>query len=153
MANTFIKLPKEQISLTGATINVDKTRIWDGSDYLAINADGSINTQVAAASVEAQYAEVSSVPSSSLTSVLSYTAIDDGYLKSVHVSGTNVAEYRIRINAVNKAKLRTYFTEYNASLHFGQGLAISAGDSVNVQVIHTSTDLGDFNATIELGST
>lgn len=152
MAHTFIKLPKEQISLTGATINVDKARIWDGSDYLAINGDGSINVQPASPTVESAYAEITSVPTATLSNVLSYTALNATNLKSVHVSGTNVAEYRIRINGVVKAKLNTYWGSFNASLSFQQGLSVGVGDVVNVQVLHNRPDLGDFNTTLELST-
>lgn len=95
------------------------------------------------------YAEVSSVASATLTTIVSYT-VPIGkifYLNLAELSGSNIAEVFVTVNNVTIAKKRTYFTDYNAEFLFF-GNAQAAGDVVAVKIEHNRALVGDFEARI-----
>lgn len=126
--------------------------ITDGTDNLAINADGSINVVLSgSATVVDTYNEISSVVSSALTTIVSYTVLTAGKLKQINVSGTNIAEYRIELNSTVIDKKRTYFgSALNADFNYDDGIIVSPADTVVVKVVHTRPSTGDFNGRIQV---
>lgn len=138
----------------------DNLAIHDSQgDELAINPDGSINvnlTQSNPGLLKTFYNEVSSVATSVLTTVQTYTAPVgySSYLQKIEVSGTNIAEYTVEINSVVQDKKRTYFgNSLNADFKFvetGTGLPLNVGDLVTVKVVHIRPFLGTFNSRIQV---
>lgn len=108
-----------------------------GSNYLNINADGSINVTPldSPGSILNEYNEVNSVASGSLTTVISYSVVSLGYLQRAIVSGTNIATYEVLINGSPLSKKRTWLNgSLNEEFDFvGQsksGISLSIGDVV-----------------------
>lgn len=137
----------------------DNIAISDGSNTLAINPDGSINvniTQSNPGELKSVYNEISSVVSGVLTTIQTYTAPagKTTYLQKAEVSGTNIAEYTILVNATIEDKKRTYFGgDLNAMFKFietGTGLPLAVGDTVTTKVIHNRPNSGDFNSRIQV---
>lgn len=137
----------------------DNIAISDGTDTLAVNPDGSINVNITSSNpgtLKTVYNEVTSVATSVLTTVQTYTAPVGftTYLQKIEVSGTNIAQYTIEINAVVQDKKRTYFGDtLNEKFVFtetGTGLKINVGDVVTVKVIHLRPMVGDFNSRIQV---
>lgn len=137
----------------------DNIAIQDSAgDELNINPDGSINVNVVTSNIgtfRSPYAEVTSVASSVLTTIQTYTvpALVNAFLQKIEVSGTNIAEYRVEVNAVIKAKKRTYFgSSLNTEFIFadtGAGLPLVPGDIVTIKVIHIRPMVGDFNSRVQ----
>ncbi len=97
----------------------------------------------------AEYNEISSVASSVLTTITTYT-IPVGksfFLDKVEVSGSNLGVYQVEVNATVNNKKRTYWGNFNECFNYSN-YPLGAGDIVRVRVIHSSSMLGDFNATI-----
>jgi hypothetical protein len=95
------------------------------------------------------YGEVTGVGSSTLTTIISYTALTKRLLKQVHISGSNIATYSVIVNSTTVMKERTYFGgSLNGVFNFDTGLRLSISDIVYVKVIHSRPMTGDFNATI-----
>lgn len=131
----------------------DNIAISDGTNTLAINPDGSINVTVEhlVNSVISIFAQVSSVPSSVLTTIVSYTAVAGDKLKRGVVSGSNIASYDLLLNGSTIDRKRTYFgADLNSDFFFDEGLDLSAGDVIMIKVIHTRPSVGDFNGRIEV---
>ena len=145
MASTFISLP-------AATVSVGAVQITDGTDTLAVNADGSINVALTGGGITAlTYNEVTSVASSTLTTVATYVAGSSVKLKRVEASGTNIAYYIVTVNGSVVAKKYTNFGgPLEVNFDFKDGLALVAADTVLVRVEHTRPSVGDFNATINV---
>lgn len=138
----------------------DNIAIHDsGGNELNINPDGSINVNITTSNpgvVRSIYNEVTSVSTATLTTVATYTAPIGvkSFLQKIEVSGTNIAEYRILINATIVDKKRSYFggsldSEFIFALT-GTGLDLAVGDVVTVKVIHSRPTVGDFNARIQV---
>lgn len=104
---------------------------------------------VTASSGVIEYAEVNSVPSSLLTTIATYT-VPVGKtmsLRVVEVSGNNLGIYQIEFDTIVKSKKRTYWGKFNETFVF-EDQPVSTGTVIRVRVIHTSSMLGEFNATI-----
>jgi hypothetical protein len=128
-------------------------KIWDGTDQLAVNPDGSINVNLSGTSGSYKYAynEVTSVATSALTTVVSYTAAADGKLKKISGSGTNIGTYSVLVNGVLKDKRRSMFGgDLNVDFNFDEGFPILSGDIVALKVIHERPYVGDFNGNIQV---
>lgn len=143
MASTFIHLPVAQVS-------VGSVQITDGVDNLAINNDGSINVAITGGGLTSvTYNEVTSVASSSLTTIASFTAVSSTRLRKAMAAGTNIAYYEVVLNGSVIAKKYTYFSGgYNVDFDFEDGIQMAATDTVLVRVEHTRGSVGDFNATL-----
>lgn len=119
------------VNIAGGSLQVeidaadgDNIAISDGTNTLAINPDGSLNVVSSAVTLDPKtlYAEVLNVASGVTTDILSFTALTDGIISLVDVSGNNIAEYTIEINSLVKNKSRTYFgSSLDKQITFGDG--------------------------------
>lgn len=105
--------------------------------------------------VEFSYNGITSVASSVLTSVISYTVplLKTFYLLRVEFSGTNIAQYTLTLNASMAGVKRTYFGgdldgEFNFESFSNNGFKLNASETMNLSVEHFRPNLGDFDATI-----
>jgi hypothetical protein len=137
----------------------DNIAISNGTNTLAVNPDGSINVAVTSSNpglVKSNYNEITSVATSVLSTILTYTAPIGKvtYLQKVEFSGSNIAEYTILINAVVRDKKRTYFgSSLDTVSEFaigGVGLPLTVGDIVTLKVIHLRPNVGDFNSRLQV---
>lgn len=139
--------------LVASTLTSVKVHDDDG-DELEINPDGSINVTVLSGGGDTEtttYAEVSAVPMSTPTIVQTYV-VPAGVVKldRVAVSGTNIAEYLVKRNAVVLDRRRTYFGgALNTDFVF-ENLLVTAGDVITVTVTHLRSFVGDFNSRIQV---
>lgn len=127
----------------------DNIAISDGTNTLAVNPNGSINVNLTDDdNVINQYNEITSVPSAILTTILTYAPANNGRIHKISVSGTNIAEYQIQINAVVREKIRTYFGN---SLNYtaNTDIIVNAGEIITIKVIHNRPTVADFNASLE----
>lgn len=103
------------------------------------------------------YNEVTSVPNGVLTTILNYTVPSgkETYMDKAYFSGTNIAEYTIKLNGVVVDKRRTFFGAplndfFNFGSSFGLPAKVTAGQTIQVQVIHNRPSVGDFNVRIDV---
>ncbi len=95
------------------------------------------------------FGSISSVASSTLTDVVTYTvpAGKTFFLLHIEVSGDNIAEYTVDIGGSTEAFKRTYFTHFNEDFEF-KGVEVSESTTIRVKVEHNRTPLGSFEARI-----
>jgi hypothetical protein len=101
------------------------------------------------------YAEVLSVASAALTTVVTYTIpIGQTFnLQLVEFNGSNIATYTMEVDAVVEGKKYTYwsgpmFGEFVFTQSENKGLLLSASQVVRLRVIHDRLETGDFNGRI-----
>ena len=133
----------------------DSVRIGDDDgDYLNINPDGSLNVVISSSSgtvVTSIYSEITNIVQGSTELLATYTAVANRKLQKIEFSGSNIAEYELVINGVTQDKKRTYFGgNLNDIFDFNQGLALVAGQDVEVYVVHNRPTNGDFNCRIQI---
>lgn len=136
-------------------------RIGDGVDELQVNPDGSLNVNITpsntSARIESQYNEITAVPASTPTLLVSYTAPMGklSFLQKVFVSGDLVATYRIKLNGTTIETLRSSLTGgggLDRAADFSdaaRGRILTVGDVVTVEVSHERPYIGDFNGRIQ----
>jgi len=107
-------------------------------------------------SVKSTFGEIASLAANTQTNVVSYMAPLDkeSFLEKIEVSGTNIAEYEVFVNATKIAKRRTHFgadlsTDFEFDSPAGKGLPLAPGDVVTVKVTHPRPYVGDFEARIQ----
>ena len=143
----------------------DSVRIGDGTEIVQVNPDGSINVVTVPGSPippstivpKSIYTEISSVSTSSITTIQTYTVpvAKIATLERVSVSGTNIATYTVEVNSIVRDKKRTYFggsldKTFEFDTQSGSSIVLAAGNTVVVKVIHARPTVGDFNAKIEV---
>lgn len=136
----------------------DNVAIHDSDgDELEINADGSININPnpALTSIN-KYGEANSVTTSTETSLITHTGAvgKTTFLQRVSVSGTNIAEYKVKLNGTTIDRKYSRHggpldLDFNYNGNNNNGYLISIGDIVSVTVIHVRPTTGDFNARIQ----
>lgn len=137
----------------------DNIAISDGTNTMSVNSDGSINVKIfdTLGLLKTFYNEVTSVASSILTTIQTYTVpvSTTAYLQKINISGTNIATYDVLINGVLQEKKRTWFndglnTEFDFSDYSKNGIPLITGDIVTVRVIHNRPSVGDFNSRVQV---
>lgn len=157
LTSTIIPPPGLEVSILAVDDNI-AIRNTNNNNELLINPDGSINVDATITTgppknINSLFAAITSVPSSVLTTILSYTVpvSKTDFMGFIEVSGTNIAQYEVYINTVLNARQYTYFGgELNAKFNYDfdqeLGYKLNAGDNVQVKVIHVRPYVGDFNA-------
>lgn len=101
------------------------------------------------------YSEASAVASAIETTVLTYTVpvSKEFFIHRIEASGTNKADYKIKINGITTARAYSYFTLLTHIFDFTagpkKGYMIVAGDVVTVTVIHSRPYVGDFSVRLQ----
>jgi hypothetical protein len=129
----------------------DNIAINDGTDTMEVNSDGSINVNITNThNITNTFNEVTSVVSGITTLIVAYTAISPVKIQKIAFSGTNIAMYEMLVNASLQDKSYTYFGNLNGTFDFPEGLNISIGDVIELQVTHLRPTTGDFNGRIQV---
>lgn len=113
----------------------------------------SIDSKLGGGNSKSFYNEISSVATSLLSTILTYTVppLTTASISAVDVSGTNIAEYTIEVNSSVVDKRRTYFgAALNEVFDLNNSIQLVASDVVEIKVIHIRPDMGDFNARLEV---
>lgn len=149
MADSFIYLPPTSSSTITGPIDVnvsaagnDSVKISDGVDTLAINADGSLNIAgVISGSVDAIFTGVNeysynevTIAAGGTTTIISQLFATDYKLRRVRGSGETIGVYYIKFNSSGVDKMRSTYTDFNATFDFETGITIPAGTTVNIEV-------------------
>lgn len=103
-----------------------------------------------------EFNEISSVVGGSEATILTYTVpiATDFHMQKIDVSGTNIATFNIYVNTIIQARQRTYFGgSLNVNFDFSnvakKGYPLEAGDIVEIKVIHSRPEAGDFDARLQ----
>lgn len=119
-----------------------------GTAPVILPAAGSALGVVESGTVDTAYNEVTSVATGVLTTVVTYSAVQNTRLKVCEFSGTNIATYTILVNGTPINKKNTYYGILDGKFDFSKGYNLISGDLVTVTAIHNRPDPGDFNAFI-----
>lgn len=96
-----------------------------------------------------QYGEANAVVFGSETTILTYTVPPNLKLRlaMIEYDGTNIAEFKVKIDSVVQAKRRTYFSgPLSGEFIFPEGLTLLSGQVIVLTVLHSRPSSGDFAA-------
>ena len=131
-------------------------------NFIEPNVDGSLNVNVvsvptAGNTVVNTYSEANSVPSSVITTLITYTvplSKTSAILQRISVSGENIAKFTVFWNATQIDTRRTFYGS-SLSEYFefitgsSEGFVLQPGDQIVVKVLHTRPYVGDFEGRIQ----
>lgn len=153
MANAFKHLHKILSTIVGSDKEVTATESAGkvGLDVNVLNPGG-----VSSGTLVNSYNEITTVAAASETTITSYTvpALTTAYLQIVEASGTNIADYKVKLNGSTIARKYTNFgSELSVNFNFTNssglsGVVLAAGDIITVTVIHNRGATGNFNSNI-----
>jgi hypothetical protein len=149
--NTFIQLPVIDVAVTTpVTATIDKVKLWDGSDQLQINTDGSLNVRPSI--IQTIYFDevFSVVASGSYTVILTKVVTAGTILYSYEASGDTVAEFIVKLNGNIIDHKWSYWT--NFSIYGNLNQQLSSGDTLQILVRHQRPSAGNFSAKLLLGA-
>lgn len=134
----------------------DSVKLGNGVDFITttqISAKTALDVNVTnyqtSGQIQNTYNEINSVANNILTTLLTKTVTASGLLKKITVSGTNIAEYTVELNAVILSKKRTFYgNSLNETFLFDEGIVLSPSDVIEIKVIHYKPSVADFNANI-----
>ena len=144
---------------------INPIKIWDGSDTVNVNPDGSLNVNIVGGfggtgitySYISQFSEVNAVVPNVPTIISSYTVPvgKDGYLQRIDASGENIAKYTVYLNGNPIEIGRTYFgNSLNLDFNFTDsnelGINLVAGDLIELEVEHSRSGLPTFDGRIQV---
>lgn len=146
------------VTVAGGDVNVD---LHDGSGNPITSTGGALNVNISggAATIVNTYNEVTSVPPSVETTVVSYLVnTTNVFLQSIAASGSNIGEIRVYVNATVIDKRYLYYTGFNVFFDYktfltsAPGSLIANGDTIYVKAVNNgqSMDTCSFNATIQV---
>lgn len=133
--------------LTHAT---DSVKVGDGTDFLAVNSDGSINVvvQSSTGTAIADYSQAAALASATSDNH-DYTASGGTFEPiRVEVSGESIGTFQILANAVVKGIVRTSVENPNATFTFPDGFSIADTQVLRVVRTNDSNKAHDFDSTI-----
>ena len=142
---------------TNQTDKSQFTRITDGTDDLAVNADGSINVVVAelvSGTEKHVYATAAAGVPNTPVDVIDYTvtALKTFKLKQFGVSGSGKLKAELRVGpAASEVTKWTVFTSTSSATHeieFARAIEVAAGDKILVTVTNRDVANQDLYAFI-----
>jgi len=125
----------------------DSVKIGDGTDFLAINADGSINTVEAAVAGIADYNTAAAVAGGG-SSTHTYTSTGNFYLTGVESSGSGKAKIVLSVNGVTKLTQFNSTSTPNMSAEFKKPLLVTVGQTVTVVRTNRDNQAQDLYSTV-----
>lgn len=133
----------------------------ESGNTLKIGSDGQIYVDILSTSSDVisvnPFNEISAVATNVETTITTHTAAvgKTSRLQRIVFSGSNIAEYKVKVNGNTIDKKRTYFSggldgEFNFMGNDIPGLELSEGDVVTITVKHKRPVVGDFDSRIQV---
>lgn len=161
MASTFLNLPAGSTTTIGAlevavSAANDSIKISDGTDTLAVNADGSLNVSLSGslASVdtvitglnEYEYNEEIGVAIGATVTAVTYTFGANYKLRKINCTGDNLAIWTVVLDGDDIDKRRSNFTNLNCDFDYETGITMPSGSTLEVKVTNSGNSIGEFSA-------
>jgi hypothetical protein len=153
----------------GGVYNNETDTLQEGQQAVVrITADRALHTTLVNSSIDVnptpasnvstklKYAEIKSIPSGSLQTLITYIVPTDTktMLQRVLVSGEVNATYKINYNSTPIATKRTYYTALNEVFDFiensNNGFIMQPGDMIEITVISTIPKIADYESTLQI---
>lgn len=130
----------------------DSVKIGDGTDFLAVNTDGSINVVISDATpgTPINNYNTAAAVASGATSTHSYTvtAGETFYFNQIEASGTGKMKIEVQVNAVTKFVQFNSTANTNMSIHIENPIVATAGQVVSIIRTNRENQAQDLYSTI-----
>jgi phage baseplate assembly protein gpV len=128
----------------------DSVKIGDGTDFLAVNTDGSINVKISDSSpgtAITSYNTVASVAGGA-NSTHTYTSTGNFYLTQVEASGSGKLKIEIQVNGTTRFVQFNSTSNPNMSIQLSQPILATSGQTVTVIRTNRENQSQDVYSTI-----
>lgn len=128
----------------------DSIKLGDGTDFLAINADGSLNVKITDASPDtaAHDYDTDAAVAAGATGTHTYTSTGNFYLEQVEASASGKLKIVVKVNAVTKFVGFSSTANPNISFVLKQPILATTGQTVTVERTNMDNQAQDVYSTI-----
>jgi hypothetical protein len=118
----------------------DSVKVGDGTDFLAVNADGSINVRVSNSTPGTSINDYNTVASvaAGASSTHTYTSTGNFYLEQIEASGSGKLKIEVQVNGATRFVQFNSTSSPNMSITLQQPILATTGQTVTV--IRTNRD-------------
>lgn len=118
----------------------DSIKVGDGTDFLAVNSDGSINVKISDASpgTAVNSYNTAAAVAAAASSTHTYTSTGNFYLSQIEASASGKMKIEVQVNSVTKFVQFNSTAETNMSIILSQPILATTGQTVTV--IRTNRD-------------
>lgn len=128
----------------------DSVKIGDGTDFLAVNTDGSINVKIADGSpgTEVTNYDTAAAVAGGASSTHTYTSTGNFYLQQIECSASGRAKWEVQVNGSTKFVKFTTESDNNCSIQLAQPILATSGQTVTVIRTNRQNQAQDLYSTI-----
>jgi hypothetical protein len=128
----------------------DSVKIGDGTDFLAVNTDGSINVKITDGSpgTEVNDYDTDAAVAGGDTGTHTYTSGGNFYLQQIEASGSGKIKIVVKVNGVTKFVGFNSTANPNISFHLEQPILATSGQTVTVERTNKENQPQDVYSTI-----
>lgn len=128
----------------------DSVKIGDGTDFLAVNTDGSINVKISDGSpgTEVTDYDTDAALAGGATGTHTYTSTGNFYLQQIEASGSGKMKIVVKVNAVTKYVMFNSTATPNMSITLAQPILATTGQTVTVERTNRENQAMDVYSTI-----
>lgn len=138
------------LDIRDLTHTSDSVKIGDGSDFLAVNADGSINVKIADSSPGTEVTDYDTTASvaANATDTHTYTSTGNFYLQQFMATGSGKLKIVVKVNAVTKYVMFNSTANPNMEMSLSQHPLATSGQTVTIERTNLQNQPQDVYSTI-----
>lgn len=146
-ATDTVDVSGSSVTVTATNLDVrdlthvsDSVKVGDGTDFLSVNTDGSINVTIVDASPGTAINDYNTAAAvaASATSTHTYTSTGNFYLNQIEATASGKMKIEVQVNAVTKFVQFNSTAQTNMSIHIDNPLLATTGQTVTI--IRTNLD-------------
>jgi len=128
----------------------DSVKIGDGTDFLAVNTDGSINVKISDGSpgTEVNDYNIAAAVAGGASSTHTYTSGGNFYLQQIEAASSGKGKIEVKVNGVTKFVQFNSTANTNYSIHLEQPILATSGQTVTVVRTNKEGSAQDLYSTI-----
>jgi hypothetical protein len=128
----------------------DSVKIGDGTDFLAVNTDGSINVKITDGSpgTEVNDYDTDAAVAGGATGTHTYTSGGNFYLQQIEATASGKLKIVVKVNGVTKFVGFNSTANPNISFHLEQPILATSGQTVTVERTNKDNQAQDVYSTI-----
>lgn len=148
--NTNSTISATDLDIRDLSHTQDSMKLGDGTDFLGINADGSINVKVIDKSPGSEISDynTNAALAAAATGTHTYTSTGNFYLTQVEASGSGKVRITVNVNSVPKFVQFNSTSTPNMSLKLDNPILVTIGQTVTIDRLNRENKPQDVYSTI-----
>jgi hypothetical protein len=150
VSGSSVTVSATDLDIRDLTHASDSMKVGDGTDFLAVNTDGSINVKVLDGSpgTDSNDYNTAAAVAGGASSTHTYTSTGNFYLTQIEASGSGKMKIEVQVNSVTKFVQFNSTAQANMSIDIKQPILATSGQTVTVIRTNRENQAQDVYSTI-----